>query len=277
MKQALHYLNGKWVRAGNLHISVFDLSVIRGYGVFDFLRTYKNKPYLLEDHIDRFYHSAKLLEMKTPVVKADVKKIIFEGIKKNNFRETNIRMIFTGGVGPDSVTPGASQFIAMFTPAFRYPSSYYLEGICVITYPTHRLLAEAKSLNYLVGMIALQKARKQKAVEAIYCDKKGNLYEGITSNLFVYSQGVLMTPKEDVLIGITRKVIIRIAGKLKIQVKESLPNINNLSQYQEMFITASNKEIMPVVQIDGKKVGDGKVGRITKLLMKEYKILTKQL
>lgn len=275
MQQLLHYLDGKWVGAHDLKLSVFDLSVIRGYGVFDFLRTYENKPYLLDDHVDRFFHSAKLLEMKAPVTKAYVKQVILEGVRKNNFEETNIRMIFTGGVGPDSVTPGKSKFVTIFTPAFRYPVSYYSQGIKVITYPTHRTLAEAKSLNYLVGMIALQKARKQKAVEAIYCDNKGNLYEGITSNLFIYVDGVLVTPKEEVLIGITRKVIIRLARNLKIPINESVLNIKDVQTFDEVFITASNKEVMPVVQIDDKKVGNGKIGKITKLLTKEYKKLTK--
>lgn len=271
-----HYLNGRWVDSQNLKISAFDLSVLRGFGVFDFLRTYHRKPFLLKDHLDRLFNSAKILGIKIPKTKKEIEKIVFEGIKKNPKEELNIRLLVTGGIGLDSVTPGQPSLIVIFTEVVEYPKEYYQKGVKVITYPAERIFPTVKSLNYLSGIVALQKAKKEKAVEAIYIDKNGRILEGTTSNFFAVINDQLITPKEEILFGITRKVVIDLAKKLKIPVKEENLYLSQIKNFSEAFITASNKEIMPVVRIDENiTIGSGQVGKITKKLMEEFWRLTK--
>jgi len=270
-----HYLNNRWVKTEDLKISAFDLSVIRGFGVFDFLRTYNKKPFFLEAHLDRFFSSLSILGMKPLKTKKAIGKIIEEGIKKNNFEETNIKIIQTGGESDDGITPkGKYNFIVMFTPATLYPRQYFEKGIALITHPFSRLFPEAKSLNYLAGVLAIKKAKKQKAVEALYVDKK-KIYECVTSNFFAVVGEKLITPKQNILIGITRQVVINLAKKLGFKVEERDLFLKEIPKFSEAFITASNKEIMPVVRIDNQRISNGKVGKITKILMKEFKDLTK--
>lgn len=269
--KSLHYLNGKWVKTKDLNISAFDLAVIRGFGIFDFLRTYNRQPFLLDDHLERLFNSAKTLGIEIPKTKKALENIVFEGIRKNPGGELNIRLVVTGGVGPDSTTPGKPSLIVIFTPAVNYPKSYYQKGVKVISYQEERVLPETKSLNYLTAIIALQKAKKEKAVEAIYVDQKGKIFEGTTSNFFAVINDKLITPKEKILFGITRKLVINLAKKLKIDFEEKNLYLSQIKSFSEAFITASNKEIMPVVKIDDQIIGEGKPGKITRQLMKEFR------
>jgi len=269
----IHYLNGHWVYDSDLKISAFDLSFLRGFGVFDFLRTYNRKPFRLADHLDRLFNSAKILGIKIGKTKKEIERIVLAGIKKNLAGELNIRLVVTGGVGPDSITPGQPSLIVMFTPVVAYPKRYYTKGVKVITYQAQRLLPQAKSLNYLEGIIALQKAKKEKAVEAVYT-AYGKIFEGVTSNFFAVINGKLVTPKNEILPGVTKKVVLSIAKRLKIGVEEREIKLSEIKNFQEAFLSASNKEIMPVVRIDETIVGNGRVGKITQRLMKEFRQMT---
>ena len=273
---SLHYLNNEWVGENDLTISVFDLSVIRGFGVFDFLRTYDNKPFELNAHIDRLFRSANTLGIVIPKTKTQIKKIIAEGLVKNTFPEKNIRIVVTGGITADGITPGDPSFFVIFTKAVNYPNDYYEKGVKIITYPHLRPYPAAKSLNYQMGIVALQKAKKEKAIEAVFVGPKGELYEGTTSNFFVVIDGELVTPKDKILFGITRNIVIDIAKKEGIKVVERALNISEISKFEEVFITASNKEVMPVVQIGSLPVNTQKVGNATRVIYKKYKeIVTK--
>lgn len=269
--KSLHYLNNAWVTEKDLTISVFDLSVIRGYGVFDFLRTYNNKPFYFDEHIDRLFRSAKLLGITVPKTKPQIKKIILEGLVKNTFPEKNIRIVVTGGVAVDGITPGKPSFFVIFTNAHDYPKEFYEKGVKVITYPHIRAFPGAKSLNYLSGVVALQQARKEKAVEALFVGPNGEIYEGTTSNFFAVIKGKLVTPKNSILLGITRTIVIAVAKKEGIEVVERDMNVSEIPQMSEAFITASNKEVMPVVRINSIPINKQKVGEITRRIYEEYK------
>lgn len=269
-----HYLDGLWVTSKNLKISVFDLSVVRGFGCFDFLRTYGNKPFLLDMHLDRFFRSAKILGLKIPLTRDKIKKIIYKGIGKNNFAETNIKVILTGGVSSDAITPGKSSFIVIFTKATDCPVEHYEQGVRLITIPASRVLTEAKSLDYLMAVVAMQGAKDKRADEALYVDRSGKIYEATRSNFFAVIGGKLVTVKNGILLGVTRRVVLELSRKLNIIVVERDLFLHEVKNFKEAFITASNKEIMPVVRIDDKIVGNGKVGPATKRLMEEFRKLT---
>lgn len=267
-----HYLNDRWVTTKNLKVSAFDLAVTRGFGAFDFLRTYNRQPFHLKDHLDRFFNSAKLLQLKIPKTKKELEKIILEGVKKNPGGELNIKMILTGGETEDGITPiGKHSLIIAFTPAVEYPREFYQKGVKVITTAGKRFLPEAKYLNYTQAVLAMEEAKKRKAEEALYVDGEGRITEATRCNFFAVIKGKLVTPKKGILFGITRKVVLELAKKLKIPVVERELFVYEIKNFDEAFITASNKEVMPVVEIDGKKVGKGKVGPITKKLMEEFR------
>ncbi|MBI3620399.1 aminotransferase class IV [Candidatus Roizmanbacteria bacterium] len=273
-----HYLDGKWVDEAAARISVFDLSVLRGFGIFDFLRTYARRPFRLKEHVDRLFNSAKLTGIKMRWGKKEIEKIVVQGVKKNTneAKDFTIRIIVTGGVSADSTVPGRPSLIVMYVPAVDYPLKNYEEGVRVITYPAKRVLAHAKTLNYLTGIMALQEARSEKAIEAIYVDESGLLYEGTMSNLFVVKKGKILTPHIEILAGITRGVIVELTKKLKIHLEEKNIYRGDLPSINEAFITASNKEVMPVVVIDGRKIGTGAVGPVTQRLLTAYRQLTRQ-
>lgn len=274
----IHFLNNKWLKEEDLKISAFDLAILRGYAVFDFLRTYHGKPFILDKHIDRLFNSAKILGIKPEQTKAQITKLVLEGLKKNynGHEELNIRIILTGGISEDSVSPGEAQLIIMYTPAKPYPTSYYKEGIKLITTHAKRSFPHAKSSNYLLGIIALTKAKDENAVDSLYVDEYQEIYECITSNFFAVIDNTLVTPDADILIGVTRGVVLKIAEEQDIKVKLNKLFVKNIPKFQEAFITASNKEIVPVVKIDSKAIGNGKVGPITKKLIEEYRKITSQ-
>lgn len=230
---------------------------------------------MLDDHLNRLFNSAKNIGIKPPKTKKEIKEIILSGIEKNPGGELNIRILITGGVGPDSITPGRPSLIVIFTPAINFPKEYYQKGVKVITFPAGRVYSVVKSLNYLTGVIALKKAKKEGAVEAIYVNDYGQILEGTTSNFFAVIDNQLITPKKEILFGITRKVVINLAKNLKIPVKEENIFLSQIKNFSEAFITASNKEIMPVIKIDKNLIAGGQVGIITKKLMFDFHRLVK--
>lgn len=274
MKNDFHFLNNRWVKKEDLKISAFDLSVTRGYGVFDFLRTYNGKPFMLKEHIDRFFNSLKILTMKSVKTRKEIEKIVKDGIEKNRFPETNIKIIQTGGASTDGITPNAKHsFIIMFSSATAYPSSYYTKGIKLVTAPMGRIYTQAKSLNYMAGVLALMEAKKKRAVEALYVDEK-NVYECVASNFYGIKKGSMVTAKKQILMGVTRKVILAIAKKLDIPVVERDIKKKELNEFDEAFISASNKEIMPVIQIDEIHIRTRRPGPITKKIMSKFRDYT---
>lgn len=271
----IFFINGKLVPQDKAVISVMDLSILRGYGVFDFLRTYNGKPFKLKEHLKRLLKSAKVIALKIPWDFSQLEKWVYQTLKANTFAEAQIRIVITGGLTKDSLTPlGAPTIIMMVSPLSSYPQSYYEKGVKIITYPLNRFLPQAKSINYLPAIIALKKARKEKAIEAVYVDDKGNLLEGTTSNFFAFKGNVLLTAKQGVLTGITRDTVIQLA-KIKFKIKEKGLKIGEIKQFTKCFISASNKEIMPVIKIDKQKIGNGLPGPNTRLIMKLFRQYTK--
>jgi branched-chain amino acid aminotransferase len=272
----VHYLDGEWFESKDLKISAFDLSVLRGYGIFDFLRTYNHKPFKWKEHLDRLFNSARILGLPMRWTLEEIDKIVAEGIERNKeeFKDFNIRIVVTGGVGVDSTTPGDPSLMVIFQKAVDYPKEHYEGGTKVITHQYMRNLPDAKTLNYLIGIRVLQEAKKKGAIEVIYVFNDGKVYEGTTSNIFFVKGGKLYTPKSDILVGVTRNVVIDLAKSLGIEVIIGDVYNQDIPSFEEAFITASNKEVMPVVQIDDTKVGDGTVGQTTKKLIVEYRKLT---
>lgn len=269
-----HYLNGSWVGSDQLVISAFDLAVVRGFGIFDFFRTYNNTPFRIDDYLERFEKSAELLSLEIPISIAKIKEVVKEGIAKNNLPETGIRIILTGGVSEDYITPGQPTLMIIFKPAKTPPPEVYSKGVKVITWPGHRIMPEAKTLNYSEAVLGVRTAHERDAFEAIYTDTAtGELFEGTGTNLFAVKDGVLLTPPEGVLPGVTRQVVIELAGQLGIKFQEHHLFLKDVPTFDEMFITSSSRQVVPVIQIDETTVADGTVGKISTQLKRAFEEL----
>ncbi len=268
-KNLIFYVNGKFVSEKKARVSILDLGFIRGYGVFDFLRTYHGQPFKLDEHLKRLQNSTKQIGLECPPL-GQIKQIILKTLAKNNLPEANIKILLTGGLSFDQITPADKPTIAVIvTPAVTYPTVYYEKGIKVVTVPFGRSYPLAKTINYIPAILALKIAKKKKATEALYTNEKGEILEGTTSSFFVFKDGVLITPQDEILKGITRQVVIDLAKKEFKTVFRPIKD-QELKEIDEAFITASNKEVMPVVKIDNLTVGNGRVGKSTKRIMELF-------
>lgn len=267
MTQLICYLNGKYVPFDQACLPVNDLGIVRGYGVFDFLRTYNRIPFKLREHVQRLQKSAVLIGLDLPFLTEEIEAITYDTLGRNNLSEANIRIVATGGASVDFITPsGQPSLMVIVTPVSEYPQAYYEQGIKVITGQRERFIPTAKSLNYISAIGALQQAKLVNAVEALYVNQQGHVLEGTTTNFFIFRDTQLITPKEGILNGITREVVLELA-KNHFEIVEQPIDYSELSRCDEAFITSSTKEIMPVIQIDELPISNGKPGKNTQLLM----------
>ena len=266
----IYYVDGKFVSSDQAVIPVDDLAVLRGYGVCDIMRTYNGKPYFLKDHIRRLVNSAKEIGLPLPWQTREITDVVLETLNRNQITdEANIRIVITGGSSPDFFHPqGNPRMIVLVTDLKKLPDSWYEDGVKVITYPLERSLPDAKVISYIPAALALKKAKETNAVEAIYINRKMEALEGTTSNLFAFFGNTLVTPKEGVLKGITRQAILAIAQNMYKTEEKPIP-LNHLLDADEVFISGTNKCIVPVIQIDDTKISAGKPGPMTKRLMAE--------
>jgi len=263
------YLGGKIISAAKACIHPTDIGFLRGYGIFDFLVVYGKKPFLYNEHIKRLKNSAKLLNLKIPVGERELKRIINKIILKNGFKNSTVRIVLTGGKTKDGMTFD-SPALCVLVGEFKRPSDALLEkGAKLITLEHKREIPEAKTMNYISAVrLYNARAKKEGAFEILYTHN-GRVLECSTSNFFIFRGNKLITPHKDILKGTTRNFVIGLAKK-KFKVEEREIKISELKSADEAFITATNKEIIPVVRIDAQKIGAGKVGENTKILMKMF-------
>ena len=267
----IFYVDGSYLPEDRAVLSVNDLGLLRGYGVFDFLRTYNRRPFLLKDHVSRLAQSAGIIELSLPFSESEIMDITMETLERNNgLAEANIRLVLTGGDSADSITPAdRTRLLVMVTGLHTCPEKWYRDGASVITTRDGRYLPRAKSTNYLPAVLALSRARRQGAMESIYVDPEGRLLEGTTTNLFAFIDGTLTTPGDDVLPGITRKVILQLAGEhFAVDIRDI--HVEEIQHMEEVFITASNKEVVPVVRVDEHSIGSGRPGERTRRIMQFF-------
>lgn len=262
-----YYVDGKFVDADQAVIPVDDLAVLRGVGACDLMRTYKGKPYFLREHVERLKRSAMKINLNIQWSCDEIEQIILETLNHNlPIDEANIRVIITGGSSSDFITPEKPRLIVLITAIPPIPAVWYEKGVKVITVHSQRDVPEAKTLSYIPATIALKKAKSQNAIEALYMDKDGFVTEGTTSNLFAFIDGELVTADQKVLKGVTRKVILSITEEI-FKVKFETLHIDQLLKADEVFITGTNKGLVPVVQIDETVIGSGTPGRNTRIVI----------
>jgi len=273
----VYYVDGKFVPAAEAVFPINDLGLLRGYGVFDFMRTYNGKVIFIEEHIERLARSAREIGLALPWPKAEIIRRVGETLQRNDPVESSVRILVTGGSSPDFITPqGKPRLAIMVAPLSRYPAAWYSEGAKVITVRHNRSIPGAKSIDYIRAILVLAEAREQAAIEAVYVDSLGWVREGTTSNIFAFCGESLVTPGEGILSGITRQKVLALAeGNYTVQIRD-LPRAE-LVAADEVFITSSNRLIVPIVQVDGDGIGTGKPGERTRALMQAFAEYTARL
>ncbi len=263
----IYYVDGKFVPADQALIPIDDLAIVRGIGVFDLLRTYSGKPLFLDEHVQRLIESARQIHLDLPWSQAHIRQAALETLVRNNLEEANIRIIITGGSSPDFITPqGKPRLLVLVTPLPKLPRWWYDKGVKVVTIRSERRIPGAKSIDYLPAALAMNQARQSDAVEAIYVDRDNFALEGTTSNLFALVNDRLVTPGRGVLAGITRQTVLDLAAAITpVEIRDLA--LSELLSAREVFITGTNKGLVPVVQVDDTLIGDGRPGSQTRHLM----------
>jgi len=279
------YIDGKFCDKENAKISVFDHGLLYGDGVFEGIRSYNRRVFKLKEHIDRLFESSRSIMLKIPLSKEQLIKAVVQTIKANKLDNAYIRLVVTRGEGDLGLDPrkchkGATVIIIADRIAL-YPEKLYREGLTIVTVPTVRNLPEAlnpqiKSLNYLNNILAKIEAGNAGCDEAIMLDSLGYVAECTGDNIFVAKNGHLYTPPQcmGTLRGITRDSVLEIARKNKIPAHEHVITRHEVYISDECFLTGTAAEIIPVVKVDGRVIGNGLPGKLTLSLIKKFKELT---
>lgn len=271
MEEPTFYVNGEFVPASQAKLPVHDLGIVRGYGVFDALRTYDRVPFHLDDHLYRLQRSASMIDLELPWSRDELAALVDETLESNDFENATIRIVVTGGPSLDFGTPmGDPSLIIYVTPLSPPSPEQYANGRKVTTVKMTRERPEVKSLNYIGATMAVQAATKVDAVEALYVNERNQITEGTRSNFFVVRGKQLITPDDEVLAGITRQVVMKLAGEIIDVILQPIP-LDELSHVDEAFITSSTKEILPIIQVDDQVIGNGRPGPVTLELLARFR------
>ena len=270
------YINGKIQPYENATLHISDLAIQRGYGVFDFFKVQDGKPVFLKDYLKRFYESAKLMELTIPHTKAELTDIIYQLLTINNLPLSGVKMILTGGYATNGYDPAEPNLIIQQQPLQLPSQDMITQGIKVITHDHVRELPSVKTINYAMGIRLINKIKEAAASDVLY-QKNGMVSEFPRCNFFIVTQeNTVVTPSENVLLGVTRKNVLALAAR-NYKTEERAITIAEIAQAKEAFLTSTTKRLLPVVQVDGVIIGNGRPGKITLELLQDLIGLEQQL
>lgn len=275
------YIDGAFVAQNEAKISVFDHGFLYGDGVFEGIRAYNGRVLKLHEHIDRLYDSAKAIMLDIGVSKDEMVKIVLESLRINNLKDSYIRLVISRGMGDLGLDPRKCpkpSIICIAAHIAVYPPELYERGLEIVTATVRRNIPEAlnpriKSLNYLNNILAKIEANRQGAPEAIMLNQDGFVAECTADNIFIIKNGRITTPPAymGALGGITKDTVVEIAKTLGKTVEENVFTRYEVYTADEMFLTGTGAEVIPVTSVDGRSIGNGEVGSLTKELIKAYK------
>ncbi|MCL2100728.1 MAG: branched-chain-amino-acid transaminase [Fibromonadales bacterium] len=278
------YIDGKFYDKEHAKISVFDHGFLYGDGVFEGIRAYSGMLFRLTEHIDRLFDSAKVIALAPGVSKKEMEEIIIKTCIKNNIRDGYVRLIITRGVGDLGLNPYLCKKASVVCIADRislYPQEDYNNGLKIITVATHRNFNESlnprvKSLNYLNNIMAKIEAIQSGVKEALMLNPLGYVAECTGDNLFIVRKGKIYTPSahSGALDGITAAAVTELAVKRGYEVEATLMSRFDIWTAEECWLTGTAAEMIPVISVDSRPIGDGKVGPIFKQLLEDFKQLT---
>ncbi|MGE5415266.1 MAG: branched-chain-amino-acid transaminase [Acidobacteriota bacterium] len=279
------YLDGKFVPEEEAKISVFDHGFLYGDGVFEGIRAYHNRVFRLQQHIDRLYDSAKAINLTIPLSKEEMIEVVLETCRRNDIADGYIRLIVSRGKGDLGLDPRKCPMPTIINIASSislYPDELYETGLDVVTVPTRRNIAEGlnpriKSLNYLNNIMAKIEANIAGVPEAIMLTQEGYVAECTGDNIFIVRDGVIKTPSTHLgaLEGVTRNAVMELAEKRGMKVQEAVLTRYDLFIADESWLTGTAAELIPVVMIDSRIIGNGKPGPVFNTLLKDFRELVK--
>lgn len=279
------YIDGKFYPKEEAKISVFDHGLLYGDGVFEGIRAYNGRVFRLTEHLDRLYDSARTIDLCIPLSKEEMTSAIIETLRKNNLKNAYIRPLVTRGVGDLGLCPTKCPKATVIIIATDWGAMYgdlYEKGLKAVTVSIRRnpccsLPPNVKSLNYLNNILAKIEANCKGGDEAIMFDMQGHISEGSGDNIYIVKNGTILTPPTlNNLRGITRMVVLELAARLGIPVQETNLGYFDLYTADEVFVTGTAAEVAPIVYIDGRHIGSGRPGPITRQLMAAFKTVTEK-
>lgn len=284
MSEQLIFLNGNFVKKEDAVVSVYDHGFLYGDGVFEGIRAYSGNIFRFKDHLDRLYDSAKSIMLTIPYTKEEMTKIVVETLRQNKLESGYIRLVVSRGVGDLGLSPYTCEkatVIVIAEPLRIYPQELYENGMDIITVATRRnrsdvLSPMVKSLNYLNNILVKIEATEAGVPEALMLNDQGYVAEGSADNIFIVKDKKIKTPPGYVgaLVGVTRNVIMEIAKEKGYDVSEGVFTRHEVYTADEVFLTGTAAEVIPVRKVDGRIIGDGKPGEVTKDLSESFRELT---
>jgi branched-chain amino acid aminotransferase len=274
------YIAGKFVNKEDAKISVYDHGLLYGDGVFEGIRAYAGQVFRMKEHVDRLYESARAIHLVIPMSREDMAKAIDETLKINDLKDAYVRVIVTRGAGSLGLDPRRTtdpQIIVIADTISLYPDEYYENGLAIITAGTIRnhpaaLSPRVKSLNYLNNIMAKIEGTNAGCLEALMLNHAGYVAECTGDNIFIVKNGAIHTPSIDagILDGITRRAVIDLASELGLVVVERTMERHDVMTSDECFLTGTAAEVIPVTKLDGRPIGSGEVGPVTRKLRMAY-------
>jgi branched-chain amino acid aminotransferase len=275
------YIDGKFYDRSEAKISVFDHGLLYGDGVFEGIRVYNGKVFKLAEHIDRLYRSAKAILLEIPMKQPEMTSTVLEAVRVNAQKNGYIRLVVTRGEGPFGLDPAQCKkptVIIMVGDIQLYPEEYYSKGIAVVTASSRRIPSDCldprvKSLNYLNNIMAKIEAQQSGCLEAVMLNREGFVAECTADNIFIVRSDRLLTPApwHGALDGITMKTVMEVARLLGVETETTTLTRYDLYTADECFLTGTGAEIMPVTAIDGRTIGNGEPGPVTKRLIEKFR------
>ncbi|MDE0682926.1 MAG: branched-chain-amino-acid transaminase [Candidatus Poribacteria bacterium] len=280
----LIYIDGEFLPKAEAKVSVFDHGLLYGDGVFEGIRSYNGRVFKLDEHLERLYDSAKSIMLQIPISIETMKETVLETLRRNHLTEAYIRLVITRGVGDLGLDPAKCpkpSIIIIADKIALYPQKFYEDGLEIVTASVRRNYAEAinpriKSLNYLNNILAKIEGKQAGAEEVLMLNAEGYVVECSGDNIFWIKNGTLVTPPVymGILEGVTRNSVIELARDAGIHVEERVFTRHDLYIADECFLTGTAAEVIPVVKIDQRAIGDGQPGKITQRLIAAFRQYT---
>jgi branched-chain amino acid aminotransferase len=286
IKNAKIYIDGKFYSEADAKVSVFDHGLLYGDGIFEGIRFYNGRVFRLGEHLDRLWDSARSICLEIPMTKQSMTEAVLETIRQNHMRDGYIRLLVTRGIGNLGLNPKQCKtpsVIIIAAAIALYHENMYRKGLTVVTCATRRcspgaLNPAVKSLNYLNNVMARIEADLAEADEALMLNDAGNVAECTADNIFIVKRGQVVTPPvaAGALRGITRSVVFEIAAELGFKTLKADITRHDVFASDECFLTGTAAEIIPVVKVDGRSIGNGKPGSITTRIMARFREMIRE-
>ncbi len=275
------FLNGEFVARDSARVSVFDHGYLYGDGIFEGIRAYNGRVFRLDEHLDRLYESARTIMLQIPLTKVQMREAVLETLRRNGLRDGYIRLVISRGPGDLGLDPRKCPQATVVVIAENiqlYPKEAYTRGLRAITTTTRKirpdmLSPQVKSLNYLGNILARIEVNQAGADEGIMLTADGYVSECTADNIFIVRGGEVWTPPAflGILKGVTRDTVVELARALEIRAQERVFTMHDVYTADECFLTGTAAEVAPVVEVDGRPIGDGKPGAVTKRLNEAFR------